>query len=298
MKFTCNICGHSGNELLPGHYENPELSSCTTCGSNVRFRWLTDRLGRELFGQRMMLHDFPVDRSIRGVGCTDPASIAAPLAERFTYLNTFFEIDPRLDIRTGTSPLGPLDFLIASEVFEHVEPPVAEAFRNAAQMLKPGGALLMTTPWVWGGDEKQVLPELHDWMLDYSDGDCSILNRARDGQTNRFRDISASGSPGWSFGKTREHYPDLHDWQLLEEDNVWRLENRRRDGEAETFHNLSFHGGRGLALEMRLFARESLEEDLHAAGFTSIEFDDQEHAEFGIIVPNRWSHPIVARKAV
>jgi SAM-dependent methyltransferase len=296
MKFTCNLCGRAGNELLPAHYENPELSSCATCGSNVRFRWLADRLGRELFGRRMLLLDFPADRSIRGLGLTDPSSIAGPLAERFTYVNTHYDIEPRLDIRSGDSPIGELDFLIASEVFEHIEPPVSVAFRNAARMLKPGGALLLTTPWIWDGRDRDALPALGDWRLEYADGKCSIVNRAPDGKVEWFHDVQPDGGPGRSFGRTREHFPDLHDWRLIEENGAWRLENKRRDGGVEVFHNLAFHGGRGLALEMRIFTKGSLEQELQAAGLAAIEFDREEHADFGIVFPYPWNYPIVARR--
>lgn len=273
------------------------MASCTACGSNVRFRWLADRLARELFGRRVLLPDFPSDPSLRGLGLTDPLSIAGPLAERFTYVNTYFDIEPRFDIRTGDSPIGELDFLISSEVFEHIEPPVSVAFRNAARLLKPGGVLLLTTPWILDGRDRDVLPELYDWKLDYTAGNCSIVNRGPDGGVEWFRDIRADGSPGRTFGRTREHFPELHDWRLIEEDSAWRLENKRRDGEVEVFHNLCFHGGRGLALEMRIFTRGSLEQDLREAGFTSVEFDNEEYADFGIIFPHPWTHPIVARKA-
>jgi SAM-dependent methyltransferase len=296
MRFTCNVCGRAGNELLPAHYENPETPSCTACGSNVRFRWLADRLARELFGRRMLLPDFPSDRSIRGLGLTDPASIAGPLAERFTYLNTHFDIEPRLDIRRDDSPVGELDFLIASEVFEHIEPPVSVAFRNAGRLLKPNGFLLLTTPWIWDGRDRNVLPALYDWRLEYADGKCSILNRTRDGEVEWFRDVRPDGGPGRTFGRTREHFPDLHDWRLIEEDGAWRLENKRRDGELEIFHNLSFHGGRGLALEMRIFTKESIEQELRDAGFTAVEFDSHEWAEFGIVFPYPWNYPILARR--
>jgi SAM-dependent methyltransferase len=244
----------------------------------------------------MLLTDFPSDPSLRGLGLTDPHSIAGPLAERFTYMNTFFDIEPWFDIRTDDSPVGELDFLIASEVFEHIEPPVSAAFRNAARLLKPNGVLLLTTPWICDGRDRDVLPELYDWRLEYADGKRSILNSARDGKVEWLRDVQPDGGPGRTFGRTREHFPDLHDWRLIEENGVWRLENKRRDGHLEVFHNLCFHSGRGLALEMRIFTRHSLEQDLRDAGFTSIEFDSHECAELGIVFPHPWNYPILARK--
>ncbi|MGA2436678.1 MAG: hypothetical protein ABSG25_15490, partial [Bryobacteraceae bacterium] len=96
----------------------------------------------------MPLLQFPSNTPVKGIGLTDPACLAITLAQRFTYRNTFLHAEPRLDIRTGSSPVGELDFLIASEVFEHVEPPVASAFRNVASLLRRSGVLLLTVPWV------------------------------------------------------------------------------------------------------------------------------------------------------
>jgi SAM-dependent methyltransferase len=296
--FDCNICGCTENGLEAAHYENPELPSCPGCSSNIRMRWIVHRLSRELFGRSLPLAHFPVDKAIRGMGLTDPAPIATRLAERFTYSNTFFDSDPRFDIRRDPSPLGPLDFLIASEVFEHVEPPVIDAFHNAARLLKPSGVLLFTVPWVWDGDGLQTLPVLHDWRLDREAGRWSIVDRDGAGQVRRFYDPSFDGSAGPSLGYTREHFPELHDWKLSNEDGTVELRNRRRDGMPETFRNLTFHGGPGLALEMRLFTRGDLETKLQSAGFRSIEFDNRESADRGVIFPYPWSHPIVARKRI
>ena len=296
LTFHCNLCG-TRNDLLAKHYENPELPSCSQCSSNVRFRWLVHRLSRELFANSLPLCQFPADKSICGLGLTDPAPLAAVLTERFTYLNTYLDMEPRLDIRYDPSPIGPLDFLIASEVFEHVEPPVVEAFRNAARLLKPSGFLLLTVPWVWDGDAQSALLEFYDWKLDRDENRWVIVNRNPDGQVDRFYDPSFDGSPGPSLGHTREHFPELFDWKLSDEEGSLRLRNRRRDGTSEVFHNLVFHGGPGLALEMRLFTRADIANSLHAAGFRSVEFDNREVCESGIVFPYAWSHPIVARNA-
>jgi SAM-dependent methyltransferase len=293
--FTCNLCGQE-NILKPTHYENPELPSCSGCCSNVRFRWLVHRLSRELFGRSIPLFQFPCDKSIKGIGLTDPGVIAARLVESFTYRNTYYDNDPRLDIRFDPSPFGELDFLIASEVFEHIEPPVGQAFQNTARLLKPSGILLLTVPWVWGGGMNQALPELYDWKLDREEDRWVIVNRNPYGQIERFYDMAFDGGPGPSLGNSREHFPELFDWKLSVQEGVWRLLNRRRNGTIETFHNLVFHEGPGLALEMRLFTKEGLEHDLRAAGFNNIEFETEDCAELGIIFPYCWSRPILARR--
>jgi hypothetical protein len=284
LTFTCNLCGERDNRLEARHFENPELPSCSQCLSNVRFRWLVHRLSLE----------FDPDKNVRGLGLTDPGPVADVFADRYTYLNTFLDTEPRFDIRCDASPLGELDFLIASEVFEHVVPPVADAFHNAARLLKPAGVLLLTVPWVWEGDSP--LPELHDWKLDREDDRWLIVDRTPDGQVTRYYDPMFDGAAGPSLGHTREHFPDLFDWRLSEQHGSWQLTNRRRDGGVETFQNLVFHGGPGLALELRLFTRADLEKNLRAAGFRSVEFDNQAYEEAGIVFPYPWSHPIVARK--
>jgi len=239
------------------HFENPELPSCSRCGSNVRFRWLIDRVTREL----------PAGKSMRGIGLTAPAPVAAILTRRFTYLNTFLDSEPRLNIRSDPSPLGPLDFLIASEVFEHVEPPVIKAFHNAARLLKPSGVLLLTVPWVHEGDGRQIVPELHDWKLIREEDAWVLVDRDA-----RYPGVTFDNSPGLSLGYTREHFAD---WPLPE-------------GALQTYQNLVYHGGPGFALEMRLFTRRGLEKNLRDAGFASVEFDTRENRDIGIVYPYPW----------
>lgn len=298
VEFLCNVCGQPAR-FGQAHFANPELPSCEQCRSNVRFRWLVHRLSLALFGRSLPLPEYPAAKAVKGIGLTDPHAIATVLAERFTYTNTFLTGEPRLDIRTGSSPLGDqLDFLIASEVFEHVEPPVETAFANAARMLKPGGLLLLTVPWVWDGDAHTAIPELYDWRLASDEAGYVIINRQRDGEVERFQRMAFDGSPGPSFGRTREHFPGrLHDWRLLDATgDAPQLVNRHPDGAVETFTNLVFHEGQGLALEMRLFTKNGIEENLRAAGFGEIEFALEDYPEFGIIFGHPWSRPVAARR--
>ena len=290
----CNICNQPSRFREP-HYESPELPSCSGCGSNVRFRWLVWRLSRELFGRSLRLSAFPHDKSIKGIGLTDPDCIARVLRERLSYQNTYLTTEPRLDIRSDPSPSGAVDFLIASEVFEHIEPPVSRAFSNAASFLKRPGVFLLTVPWVWNGYPEHAIPELYDWKLDREGGRWLVLNRKPNGDVERFYDMVWDDSAGPSIGRTREHFPDLHNWKLLEEGENWRLTNIRRDGGIETFHNLVFHEGPGLALEMRLFAKRDLERNLRDAGFQDVEFETEDQHDVGIIFPYPWSRPAVAR---
>jgi hypothetical protein len=245
----------------------------------------------------MALTDFPHDRSIKGLGLTDPDAIAAVLAKRLDYTNTYFTAEPRLDIRCEPARTHELDFLIASEVFEHVQPPVSRAFVNAAAYLKESGFLLLTVPWVWDGDREAAIPELHDWKLEREAESWTIANRKPDGSDERFRNMRFDGGPGPSLGHTREHFPELNEWRLREFQGEWQLQNTRQDGTKESFQNLVFHGGPGLALEMRIFTRRGIEEGLRAAGFKNVEFESRDTPRWGIFFGYPWSRPVVARIA-
>ena len=295
VAFRCNLCGQCG-VFQQAHYDNPELPSCEACRSNVRFRWLVHRLSLHLFERSIPLTEFPKRKDVKGIGLTDPPSISAVLAERLTYCNTFLTAEPRLDIRCDPSPIGELDFLIASEVLEHVEAPVAKAFENAARLLSPSGLFLLTVPWVWDGDAHTAIPDLYDWRLGREESGYVVINRRPDGQSEVFRNMAFDGSPGPSLGTTREHFSQLYDWHLSKVNGEPRLVNTRPDGVVETFRNLVFHDGPGLALEMRLFTKGGIEANLRAAGFDQIEFAMQDYPEFGIIFAHPWSRPVSARK--
>jgi hypothetical protein len=254
------------------------------------------RLSRELFGRSIPLPEFPRDKSIRGIGLTDPDSIARVLADRLSYRNTYLDAEPRLDIRSDPPPLEQLDFLIASEVFEHIQLPVSQAFQNVSDFLKPSGVFLLTVPWVWDGDRTQAIPELYDWRLAREHDRWVVVNRKPNGDVERFYDMAFDGNPGPSIGWTREHFPELHKWKLIENGQNWCLSNTRRDGTVEIFYNLVFHEGPGLALEMRLFSKHGVETNLTDAGFDRVEFETQESTEHGILFPYPWSRPIVARR--
>ncbi|MBZ5575191.1 MAG: class I SAM-dependent methyltransferase [Acidobacteriia bacterium] len=252
-------------------------------------------MSRELFGRSLPVFDFPRRQSVMGLGLSDLDALADHLTKKFSYRNTYYDRAPRFDIRFDDSPIGDLDFLISSEVFEHVEPPAGQAFRNSARLLKPSGFLLLTVPWVYDGIPENALPDLYDWKLAQEDGRWVIVNRSPAGNVQRYDDLVFDGRPGPCLGSTREHFPNLLDWRLLEANGAQILENHPLNGGVERFENLTFHGGSGLVLEMRLFTRGGLQRELSSAGFRSIEFEEEECPAFGIVFPYTWSRPIIAR---
>jgi SAM-dependent methyltransferase len=190
-RFTCNICGAAcAAETL-----ERETPSCEHCGSNVRFRWIVHALSMELFGESLTLPDFPVRKDIRGIGMSDPAPIAAVLAGRFDYVNTSYHRRPRFDIVNPTGDLN-FDFVIASEVFEHVAPPVQRAFDNLRRILKPGGFAVFSTPTEPHGDTVEHFPRLFDWQVVRLATGPVLLNRTLDGELETFENLHFHGGEG------------------------------------------------------------------------------------------------------
>lgn len=171
-----------------------EDPSCTWCGSNVRFRSIVDLVSRHFFQQSLTLSDFPVRREISGVGLSDWEGYATPLSRSFSYTNTHFHKPPILDI---TDPPGDLtekyDFIISSDVFEHVNPPIQKVFSNAYALLKPGGILIMTVPYM---PMKETLEHYPDAVGYETISETEVVLQLKDGGTRTINDAKFHGGPG------------------------------------------------------------------------------------------------------
>ena len=103
---------------------NREVPTCAGCGSTVRRRALMRMLSREIFGMNMRNSDFSFSKDFRGLGMSDSMDHAKKLTEKFDYRNTYYDREPNFDItQVGNHELGSYDFIISSEVLEHVVAP-------------------------------------------------------------------------------------------------------------------------------------------------------------------------------
>jgi hypothetical protein len=194
--FRCNICGEHCQTALNGL--GREEGSCKGCGSCCRMRALIGVISTELFGENLLLEDFPVRPDIRGLGMTDWDGYANTLAERFSYQNTYYDQEPRLDISAVEIPMHFLanDFVISSEVFEHVVPPVSRAFENVAKMPKPGGLFVLTVPYTNKKETIEYFPDLYDFTLVKDHETFVLRNKTREGVIQEFRNLVFHGGPG------------------------------------------------------------------------------------------------------
>jgi SAM-dependent methyltransferase len=197
LLFRCNICGAACEEQAQNLER--EVPSCGSCGSTVRARAVVHMLSTELYGRSVALPDFPVAKHIRGIGLSDSHVYAGRLAERFDYTNTFLDREPRLDITDVDLPrTGTADFVIASDVFEHVSPPVSRAFHNLWRLLKPEGVLLFSAPYTNSpGVTVEHFPDLYDFEILFDTGENPRLrNVTATGAVQFFDDLVFHGGDG------------------------------------------------------------------------------------------------------
>jgi SAM-dependent methyltransferase len=195
LSFRCNICDLVG--LAEVANLDREAPSCDGCGSSVRLRAMIQILSVELFGRGLCVSEFPIRRDIVGLGFSDWEGYAVKLAEKFSYTNTFYHQEPRLDLRSPDKDLeGTMDFIIASDVFEHVAPPISIAFENVRRLLKPDGVLVLSVPYSTDNETVEHFPELHDYEL-LEEGDEPILkNVKKDGAEEIFDGLVFHGGDG------------------------------------------------------------------------------------------------------
>ena len=198
VEFQCNICG-ARNRLERSGFDR-ERRTCERCQSSVRTRSIIHLLSMELFGESLTIDDFPESEHITGIGLSDWKGYAGALAEKFAYVNTYYHKHPKLDIR-DPGAFDPVDFLIASEIFEHVAPPVRDAFTGAYAALRDGGVLILTTPFMNKlGRTIEHFPELHEYRLKRRMfGGYKLVNTTADGRRQVFRDLKFHGGEGQSL---------------------------------------------------------------------------------------------------
>lgn len=154
--FICEICGHKS--VVPQSAFHRELPSCAECGSTVRHRQIVRAIAESRDATRQ-----PSD--FRVLGMSDHPLVSRYCMEQgFDYQNTYFDEAPVLDIcRPTPDYLETADVLISSDVLEHVMFPIGRALGGMRRVIRPGGMLILTCPYVLFGPSTEHYP----WMRDY-----------------------------------------------------------------------------------------------------------------------------------
>ena len=150
----------------------------------------------ELFGQSLAIADFPDRPGLVGAGMSDWDGYATRLKKKLNYTNTYYHQEPFLDISSQEPlPADLYDFLIATEVFEHVSQPISRAFDNAFRILKPGGVFIFTVPCV-EGETMEHFPELCKYNIARKGNSWVLINQTIDGRQQEFHNLIFHGGPG------------------------------------------------------------------------------------------------------
>ena len=141
---------------------------------------------------------------------SDWSPLAKGLAQKFDYTNTFYDTSPRFDIlRPEPRDEGAYDFVISSEVFEHIPPPVQPAFDNLRRVLSGKAFVVFSVPWAPDGHTREHYPDLHDWRIEKSKGGHRLINRTADGVLQTFDNLIFHGGPGLTLEMRLFSRPDL-----------------------------------------------------------------------------------------
>jgi len=195
-RFRCNICGKTSHSPL-ADIKDREAPSCYHCGSTKRYRAIMAALTVELFGEAVALPDIMESMHLVGLGMSDASVYSVPLCKKLSYINTFYHREPKLDILDiGKDMINSVDFIISSDIFEHVPPPVDDAFRNLYKLLKKNGVCIFSVPYVRNGMTHEHYPQLFNYSIVEKKGKKVLLNKTRDGEIQQFENLVFHGGPG------------------------------------------------------------------------------------------------------
>jgi len=204
--YTCNLCSARNARATL----NRELATCVSCGAPMRYRSLMLVLSRALFRRDLALRCFPRLKSIRGLGISDSEMYSGYLEKTFTYTNTFYHREPRLDLMDpDEKEFGKYDFVICSDVLEHVPGPVERAFHTLSQLLKPTGLLILTVPYSVEGATIEHFPLLFQAGLATVNGKTVLVNCSRDGHYEIFDQLVFHSGHGSTLEMRLLSEPDI-----------------------------------------------------------------------------------------
>jgi hypothetical protein len=146
--FTCNICGTHNTDVAEGAWHR-EMTGCSGCRSNPRFRGVILALQQYLYGEtETAFKDVQVRKHIKLLGVSDDKICADLFQNKFSYTNTYYHKEPYLDLCSTASCIQylKLDAIICSDVIEHTSSPPYDILSNMYMMLRVGGFVVLSAP--------------------------------------------------------------------------------------------------------------------------------------------------------
>lgn len=141
---------------------------------------------------------------------SDTDIYATPLTQKFSYKNTFYHQEPKLDITDLTMWKGEkVDFLISSDVFEHIPFPVEIAFNNLSKLIKDNGVCIFSVPFDFSEKTQEHFPMLHKWTIETVNGKRLLINLRKDGIVEKFENLCFHGGPGATLEMRKFNQTDI-----------------------------------------------------------------------------------------
>jgi hypothetical protein len=198
IEFKCNICGTEN--AVPASEKHRELLHCRHCHSCARFRGIIKAVYAVVPGvndEAPLVSHAPM-KHIRAIGMSDADAYAGGLARIFDYTNTYYHTKPFLDVTNceSSAQYVNLDFVISSDVLEHIQAPVSEALCNILAMLRPGGHLILTVPYLEGYETVEHFPHLYNYEIVKVGDKYILVNERADGSIEVHHHLSFHGGPG------------------------------------------------------------------------------------------------------
>lgn len=162
MQNSLFICVNCGLRSLHGK-PSREGMACYRCGATWRARAMVLSVLQSLGHSGVPLSDLITNSKIRGIGISDHKKIATTLAKKFDYVNTYFHKAPHLDLTSVDASIicsGTADFLICSDVLEHIPAPIETALQGIYCMLAKGGVAIISVPYKSFGSNDEFYPDL------------------------------------------------------------------------------------------------------------------------------------------
>jgi len=194
IAYKCNICG-CDNSLESKKFHR-ELALCTRCGANARFRGIIDVLGTML-QESGELKSWQKRKEIRGIGMSDWDGYARKLSQKFSYQNTFYDRAPFFDIQNLNEDwIGKHNFIITTDVFEHILSPLQRAFDNLFALLCSGGGLVFSVPYTREEHTIEHFQGLCDYEFFDFHGEKVLINRDSHGYLRAYDGLVFHGGEG------------------------------------------------------------------------------------------------------
>jgi len=191
VSANCPICGTSYSLNISVHSREGKL--CPNCGGSGRSQAIAYHVSKILTNSVSPLRSHKMDKSKKIVGLSDGKVYADILEKKYDYTNTFYHREPFLDISNPAKKFYySFDLLITTEVFEHIIGPSINAFKGSFNILKPGGHIILTVPFINKGESIEHYGEdliaytsyknnSGDWVaeLEFNDGHSEVDENAK-----------------------------------------------------------------------------------------------------------------------